>query len=102
VNDKGEERAFRWRIVPWQSVMKYSKADAAKQSKNYQVDDLEYRLSHNKPVRYRLMAQLADPGDPTSDSTKVWLETNEFVEMGETVIDKRLTMAEGTEHRQEQ
>ncbi|KAF2164276.1 hypothetical protein M409DRAFT_56564 [Zasmidium cellare ATCC 36951] len=39
-NDKGEERYFRWRLVPWQGVMKHSKADAAKQSKNYQFDDL--------------------------------------------------------------
>lgn len=35
-NAEGKERYFRWRLVPWQGVMKHSKADAAKQSKNFQ------------------------------------------------------------------
>ncbi|QIW98607.1 hypothetical protein AMS68_004125 [Peltaster fructicola] len=101
-NAEGKERYFRWRIVPWQGVMKHSKADAAKQGKNYQFDDLEWRMNNNKPIKYRLLAQLAEPGDPTNDSTKVWPETNEFAEMGEIVIDKLWTMDEGTPHGQEQ
>lgn len=72
--------------------MKHSKSDAAKQSKNFQFEDLEYRLTHNKPIKYRLLAQLAEDGDPTNDSTKVWPETNEFVEMGEIVVDRLWTM----------
>jgi catalase len=69
--------------------MKHSKSDASKQSENFQFEDLEYRLTHNKPIKYRLLAQLAEDGDPTNDSTKVWPETNEFVEMGE-IVAKRL------------
>jgi catalase len=38
------------------------------------------------------LAQLAEDGDPTNDSTKVWPETNEFVEMGEIVVDRLWTM----------
>ncbi|KEQ82508.1 heme-dependent catalase [Aureobasidium pullulans] len=102
VNDEGKERYFRWRIVPWQGVMKHSKADAAKQGKNYQFDDLEYRLSHNKPIKYRLMAQLAEEGDEVNDSTKVWPETNEFAEMGEIVIDRLWEMDEGEPAGREQ
>lgn len=101
-NAEGKERFFRWRLVPWQGVMKHSKADAAKQSKNYQFDDLEWRIKNNKPIRYRLLAQLAEPGDPTNDSTKVWPETNEFAEMGEIVIDKLWSMDEGESHGREQ
>jgi catalase len=102
INAEGKERYFRWRLVPWQGVMKHSKADAAKQSKNFQFEDLEYRLTHNKPIKYRLMAQLAEDGDPTDDSTKVWPETNEFAEMGEIVIDRLWTMDEGNTHGAEQ
>lgn len=101
-NDKGEERFFRWRLVPTQGVMKHSKADAAKQSKNFQFEDLEWRLTHNRPIKYRLLAQLAEPNDPTNDSTKVWPETNEFADMGEIVIDKLWTMDEGESHGREQ
>ncbi|EMC98822.1 hypothetical protein BAUCODRAFT_381694 [Baudoinia panamericana UAMH 10762] len=96
INGEGKERFFRWRIVPWQGVMKHSKEDAQKQSKNYQFDDLEWRLTHNKPIKYRLLAQLAEEDDPTTDSTKVWPETNEFADMGEIVIDKLWSFDEGT------
>ena len=82
--------------------MKYSEADAAKQCKNYQFEDLEWRLSHNKPIKYRLLAQLAEDGDVTNDSTVVWPETNEFVEMGEIAVEKLWSMDEGTPHGQEQ
>lgn len=68
--------------------MKHSKADVAKQSRDFQFEDLEYRLKHNKPIKYRLMAHLAEDDDQINDSTKVWPETNEFVEMGEIVIDR--------------
>lgn len=95
VNQEGAERFFRWRLVPWQGVMRHSASDASKQSKNFQFDDLEWRLTNGKPIKYRLMAQLAEPGDPTNDSTKTWPETNEFVEMGEIVIDRLWAMDEG-------
>lgn len=94
-NAEGKERYFRWRLVPWQGVMKHSKADAAKQSKNFQFEDLEYRLSRNKSFKYRLLAQLAEDGDPTNDSTKVWPETNEFVEMGEIAVENLWSMEQG-------
>lgn len=94
-NNEGKEKFFRWRLVPWQGVMKYSKADAAKQGNNYQFDDLAWRMKNNKPIKYRLLAQLAENGDPTNDSTKVWPETNEFVEMGEIAVESLWSMSEG-------
>ena len=102
VNEAGEERYFRWRIVPWQGVMKYSKADAAKQSKNFQFEDLEWRMKNKKPIKYRLLAQLAEAGDEVNDSTKTWPETNEIVEMGEIVIDRLWEMGEGEPAGKEQ
>ncbi|KAE9967676.1 hypothetical protein EG328_008050 [Venturia inaequalis] len=95
VNAKGESRYFRWRLVPWQGVMKHSPADAKKQSTNYQFDDLTHRLNNKKPIRYRLLAQLAEDGDEVNDSAKVWPETNEFVEMGEIFVERLWTFDEG-------
>jgi len=102
INAEGQERFFRWRFVPWQGVMKYSKADAAKQGKNYHFDDLEWRMKNGKPIKYRLLAQLAEEGDITNDSTKVWPETNEFVEMGVVSIESLWTMDEGSPAGREQ
>lgn len=102
VNAAGEERYFRWRLVPWLGTMKHSKADAAKQSKNFQFEDLEWRLTHKKPIKYRLLAQFAEEGDEVNDSTKTWPETNEFVEMGEIKVESLWTMEEGVPHGKEQ
>lgn len=102
INGAGEDRFFRWRIVPWQGVMKHSKANAAKQTNSYQLDDLQWRLTHGKPIKYRLMAQLAEDGDPTNDSAAVWPETNEFVEMGEIKVESLWTMSEGNPAGEEQ
>ncbi|CAK3871485.1 heme-dependent catalase [Lecanosticta acicola] len=95
VDARGMERFFRWRLVPWQGVMKHSQADVAKQSRNYQFEDLDWRMKNHKPIRYRLLAQLAESGDITNDSTKVWPETNEFVEMGEIAVESLWEMEEG-------
>ncbi|KAF2644854.1 heme-dependent catalase [Massarina eburnea CBS 473.64] len=101
-NAEGKETFFRWRLVPWQGVMKYSKEDAKKQGKNYQFEDLAWRLENNKPFKYRLLAQLAEEGDEINDSTKTWPETNEIVEMGEVVVEKLWAMDEGAQHGHEQ
>lgn len=102
VNDAGKEQYFRCRLVPFQGVMKHSKADAAKQGKNYQFDDLEWRLKNNKPIKYRLLAQLATENDEVNDSTKVWPETNDFADMGEILVEKLWTMDEGGSQGKEQ
>ncbi|KAI0170209.1 catalase-like domain-containing protein [Pestalotiopsis sp. NC0098] len=86
--------AFKFtRTLP--GIMKHSKAEAAKQGKNYQFDDLEWRMKNNKPIKYRLLAQLATESDEVNDSTKVWPETNDFADMGEIIVEKLWTMDEG-------
>jgi len=102
ISKDGKETYFRYRIVPVQGVMKYSKADAEEKGKDYLFDDLKFRLTHNKPIKYRLMAQLAEDGDPLDDSTKVWPESNEFVDLGEIVIDRLWEYDEEKDHGREQ
>lgn len=87
VDSAGKSRFFRWRFVPWQGVMKYSQEDASKKGKNFQFDDLKWRMTHGKPIKYRLLAQMAEEGDITNDSRECWAETNEFVEMGEVTVN---------------
>ncbi|KAF3039627.1 hypothetical protein E8E11_005189 [Didymella keratinophila] len=101
-NEKGEERFFCWKIMPWPGVMKYSKADAARQSENYQFEGLAWRLKNGKPIKYRLLAQLAEEGNPTNDSAKVWPKSNESAEMGEIVVDRLWGMEGGQPAGREQ
>ena len=49
------------------------------------MDDLKGRLA-NGPVKYRLVVQLANAGDVTSDPSLVWPEDRKTVEVGEIAI----------------
>jgi catalase len=68
---------------------------AAKQRKSYQFDDSARRLKNGKPLKYRLLAQLAENGDPTGDSTNVWPTTNGFAEAGKIAVESLWSTEEG-------
>src|SRR5262249_6170687 len=42
------------------------------------------------PVKFRLMVQLAAPGDPITDATKAWPDDRPTVALGEIAITKAL------------
>jgi catalase len=51
------------------------------------MEELPARLA-KQPVVFRLMAQLADPGDPTNDATKAWPADRKTVEVGTITLTK--------------
>ena len=51
------------------------------------MDEFPARLKRG-PVTFHLKAQLAAPGDPTTDPTKPWPEDRKVVELGKLTIDK--------------
>ena len=56
-------------------------ASAAKAGANYLFEDLPRRLAKG-PIRFRLVAQMANPGDQTSDGSIVWPSDRKVVELG--------------------
>ncbi len=54
---------------------------ASKVTPSYLFDELPKRLARG-PVKFRLVAQLANPGDQTSDGSIVWPEDRKLVELG--------------------
>jgi catalase len=81
VNSKGERRAGRYFIVPLNGP-KYLDAAAAKaKSPGFLSEELAARLRES-PVRFRLVLQIADPGDQKSDSSMVWPEGRKKMELG--------------------
>src|SRR5439155_21614050 len=56
-------------------------AAAAKVSANYRFDEVTRRLA-KEPVKVRVLVQLANPGDPTSDASLVWPDDRKLVELG--------------------
>jgi catalase len=49
------------------------------------IDDLRQRLTRG-PIRFRLVAQMADPGDQTKDGSIVWPADRKVVELGSLTL----------------
>ena len=86
-NKAGETKFGRYRIVPMAKIATLTEAEAAKKPPNFLADDLRARLA-KKPVKFRLLVQLAAPGDPTNDAMKVWPDSRPTVELGTIEIIK--------------
>ena len=86
VDRADQRRAFRIIAKP-DTVVHLEAAEAAKQPPNFLVDELPARLA-TAPVSFQLRAQLAGPGDSTSDATKPWPEDRPVVALGTLTLDK--------------
>ncbi len=81
VNKDGKRQPVRTQILPVAGVDHLAADAAAKQPPTFLMDEMRARLGKG-PVAYRLLAQLAEPGDPTNDATKPWPDTRKTVELG--------------------
>jgi catalase len=81
VDSAGARRAGRYQILPAAGVAHLDSAAAAKASPTYLFDDLRRRVARG-PIKYRLLVQLASPGDPTNDGSIVWPSDRKRVELG--------------------
>lgn len=86
VSKSGARQAVRYQMVP-ERIVHIEPAEAAKKAPDFLIDELPERLK-NGPVKFRLKAQLAAPGDPTADATKPWPDDRKLVDLGELTIDK--------------
>lgn len=77
----GSSRFGRYRFVPEAGESILSPDDAGKRSPTFLREELEGRL-RTGPVAFRLVLQLAAPGDPTDDVTALWPPDRPLVELG--------------------
>ena len=81
VNAQGLKQAGRYKFFPIAGDQNLSDADAKAKPANFLVDELRTRLASG-PVNFRMIVQLANPGDPTNDPSLVWPEDRKTVEIG--------------------
>lgn len=81
VDAAGKRQPFRFRLEPVAGVAHLSKDEAAKQAPDFLGTELRARLA-KAPVQFRLLAQLAKPGDLTADPTQPWPADRELVDLG--------------------
>lgn len=86
VNEAGARQAVRYQMVP-EHLVHLDPADAAKRPPNFLMDELPQRLKQ-RPVTFRMKAQLAAPGDQTKDPSQRWPADRKLVELGVLTIDK--------------
>ena len=67
-------RYGRYRILPEAGNDHLEAAAAAAKEPNYLFDEIEHRIA-NEPVKFRVVAQLAEDGDTVNDVTIQWPES---------------------------
>lgn len=85
VSAAGKRQPFRWRVEPVGGARHLSKEDAEKLPPNALIEELPRRLAQ-APAEFRLLAQLAAPGDPTADATRAWPDDRPLVELGRITL----------------
>ena len=83
----GKRQPFRFRFVPVAGEEHIKPEDAAKLPPDYLLTELQQRLAKG-PVAFRMMAQLARPGDQTNDPTQPWPADRELVDLGTITLAK--------------
>jgi catalase len=80
-NASGVTKFGRYRIIPELGNKFFSDAEAAALSQNFHFDELLSRVAKS-PIRFKILVQVAAPGDVTDNATIHWPETRELVELG--------------------
>jgi catalase len=81
VNAQGVKQAGRYQFIPIGPTHFLDSATAAKKPPNYLFDELKVHLA-KEPIKFRVLVQLANPGDQTSDGSIVWPDDRRTVELG--------------------
>jgi catalase len=81
VDGKGVKQAGRYKILPVGGQQDLSEADAKTRSPDYLFEELKARLSRG-PIKYRIVVQLANAGDPTKDPSLVWPDDRKTIDVG--------------------
>jgi catalase len=80
-NKDGQSRYGRYRIVPEAGVDHLTNAAVAAKSPNFLFDELAERIAKG-PIKFRIVAQLAQDGDIVNDATEHWPEDRTLFDLG--------------------
>jgi catalase len=93
VDPAGRRRLVRWSMVSEAPFATLTPEARAKAAPNYMFDDVIARV-RAQPLRWRLVATLAQPGD-VNRAAVVWPAGRERVDLGELTIDRVYSEATG-------
>ncbi|WP_322576661.1 catalase family peroxidase [Mycobacterium avium] len=91
-NSAGATVPVRWSVVPQDGGV--AGASGPTRGKDFLFDDLIRTLAQ-RPLKWRLMLTVGEPGDPTHDATKPWPRSRRTVDAGTVTITAVHTEEEG-------
>jgi catalase len=86
ISGRGAVLPVRWSMVPLQPFEPIGTADPGIGDKNYLFDALIASI-HRRPLQWRLIVTVGQPGDPTKDATIPWPPDRRQIDVGALTID---------------
>ena len=80
-------RSVRYQIVPVGGEQVLSDTESAKAAPDYLMAELPARIAKG-PVKFKLLAQVANEGDAINDGSVVWPADRKLVELGTISLTK--------------
>ncbi|HEY2149053.1 MAG TPA: catalase family peroxidase [Pirellulales bacterium] len=88
-NAAGESRFGRFQIRPEAGVEFLTAVQAEKKSPDFLAAEMNERLGRG-PARFRVVVQLAAPGDDVTNATVIWPASRNEIEFGTVAVSKRI------------
>jgi catalase len=86
ISARGAVIPVRWSMVPLQPFEPIGPTDPGMADKNYLFDALIASI-HRRPLQWRLIVTVGQPGDPTNDATVAWPPDRRQIDVGTLTID---------------
>ncbi len=97
-NTKGVATHIRYQLQPVGGATYLSKEQVATSGPDYLTDEIRDRLRRG-PVKFKLLAQVSEPGDTIDNPTVVWPDTRKKVELGTITITKTVADSQAAEKK---
>jgi catalase len=91
-NSSGASVPVRWSVLPQQAGQ--ATVPSASVGRDYLFDAV-VRLLAQRPLQWRLVVTIGEPGDPTNDATKPWPVSRRSIDAGNITITKAQTEEAG-------
>lgn len=98
VNKDGAARYARYHVRPVLGEKHVIKEDLARLGADFLFAELKERLA-SAPCEWKLLAQLAQEGDPVDDGSKTWPDDRQVVELGTIRAEEPLADSDAAQRR---
>ncbi len=97
VDAEGKRQPFRFQFQPVPDAEHLERAEANKMPPDFLLTELPARLG-KEPAEFRVVAQLANPGDPTKDATQPWPADRRMVNLGTLTLTRMAPDQDRAQH----